>query len=192
VPFVYYPLAQMHTSRVALVARTDGDALALADTVRRTVIELDRDTAVYRVGSLEGHLAETIAGDRLTATLLAWCGGLALVLALVGIYGVVSYAVGRRTREIGVRVALGAGPLQIVGLVLGEGLRVLTLGMVVGIAAALAAARLLGSILFGISPSDPPTFAVVAGALGLVALIAAALPARRALTVNPVSVLRQD
>jgi predicted permease len=192
VPFVYYPLAQMHTPRVALVARADGDALALADTVRRAVLEIDRDATIYRVGTLEAHLAETMAGDRLTATLVAWCAGLALVLALVGIYGVVSYAVGRRTREIGVRVALGAGPVQIVRLVLEEGIRVLALGITVGIAAALAAARLLESLLFGVSSSDTPTFALVAGALGLVAMMAAALPARRALTVNPVSVLRQD
>jgi predicted permease len=192
VPLVYYPLAQAHAARVVLVAKTEGEPLVLADTIRRTVSQIDRDAAVYGVGTLAGHVAESSAGDRLTATLVACCGALALVLALVGIYGVVSYAVGRRSREIGVRVALGAGPVRILRLVLGEGLRVLVLGIAVGTVGALAAARLLESILYGISPSDGLTFAAVAGSLAVVTVIAAALPARRALAVNPVTVLRQE
>ena len=192
VPIVYYPLAQNYTARMTLVASTGADAVGTADEVRRTLASIDRDAAVFRVMTLNAHLAETLGGDRLTAALVASCGGLALLLALVGIYGVVSFAVGRRTREIGVRVALGARPLQIAGLVVGEGLRVLSAGLLIGLAAAAAAARLLESMLYGVGSSDAATFIAVAVALGVVALIAATLPARRALAVNPIAVLRQD
>jgi predicted permease len=191
-PLVYYPLAQSFTRRVGLLARTDGDPLALADTIRRTVASIDRDASVYRVTSLEAHLAESVAGDRLTATLVAGCGLMALVLALVGLYGVVSFAVGRRTREIGVRVALGAGPRQVIRLVLGEGFRVVIVGIVLGVAGAVAAARFLQSLLFGVTASDPATIIAVAAMLGFMTALAAALPARRALAVNPVVALRQE
>jgi hypothetical protein len=110
VPYVYYALAQTYSRRVVILAATAGDPAALTDTVRRTLASFSRDAAIYRVTTLSTHLSQALAGDRLTAALVGSCGTLALILALVGIYGVVSHAVGRRSREIGIRVALGAAP----------------------------------------------------------------------------------
>lgn len=192
VPYVYYPLAQSYTPRVVILAATAGDPRPLTDTIRRGLADLNRDAAIYRVTTLSGHLSEALAGDRLTAALVGSCGALALVLALVGIYGVVSCAVGRRSREIGIRVALGARPSQVLRLVLGDGLRVIGVGTALGVAIAAGATRLLESLLFGIAPSDTTTFVIVPATLVVIALMAALLPAKRSLALDPVAVLRQE
>lgn len=189
-PVVYYPLAQAYGPQRRVIVRADGDPAALAGAVRRALMEVDRDAAVYRVITLESHLAEALADARLTATLVTACGGLALLLSLVGVYGVVSYGVGRRAREIGLRMALGAQPLHIVRLVIGEGSRILIAGVVTGLLGAVLATRLLQSLLFGVSALDTATFVTVTIALGIAALAAAALPARRALQVDPIAELR--
>ena len=192
VPMVFYPFTQAPQSAMSLVVRTTGDPMQVAGAVRAAVLSQTPDAAVYQVRSLDAHVAEALGGERLTASLVATCGGLALVLALIGVYGVISYAVGSRIREIGLRVALGAAPSAIVRLVLREGLRVLSSGLVVGLAAAAAAARLLQSMLFGITPLDGVTFSVVIAALAAATTLAASLPARRALGVDPMVALRHE
>jgi len=142
--------------------------------------------------TLEAHLEEALAGNRLTVTLVTMCGVLALALALVGVYGIVAYAVVRRTREIGVRVALGATPWQVLRLLLIENGNIVALGLAIGLGAAMAATRLLGSMLYAISPTDAATYGTVLATVGLVAAAACVVPASRALRVDPVAALRQD
>jgi predicted permease len=192
VPYVYYALAQTYSRRFVILAATAGDAASRTDTVRRTLTSFNRDAAIYRVTTLSTHLSQALAGDRLTAALVGSCGALALILALVGIYGVVSYAVGRRSREIGIRVALGAAPGEVVRLVASEGFRVVLAGTVIGLPIAAVATRVLASLLFGVSASDTATFIVVPVSLLLVAMVAALIPARRSLAIDPVVVLRQE
>ena len=192
VPMVFFPFEQVPSGSMRLVARTIGDAEPTAGLIRKALVEGSPEVAVYNVRTLEAHVAEALGGERLTASLLATCGGLAVLLALVGVYGVVSYAVGSRTREIGLRVALGAAPRAIVRLVLGEGVRVLAAGLAVGLVGAALAARLLQSMLFGVNALDARTFGTVIAALAAAAIAAAALPARRALRVDPMVALRHD
>jgi predicted lysophospholipase L1 biosynthesis ABC-type transport system permease subunit len=192
VPLVYYPLGQSYRSTVALVARTAGDARPLIETVRGAMVAVDRRVPVFRTITLTSHLDEVVAGERLTAALLTVCGGMALLLATIGVYGVIAYAVIRRRREIGVRVALGARPRHVVRLVLGEGLGITAAGLAIGIGAAYLAARALAFMLYGVSASDPRTFLLVPSILTVVALLAAVGPARRALRLDPMTVLRQE
>jgi predicted permease len=192
VPLVYYPQAQEYSRQATLIARATGGAGSLVDTVRRAAAETDRAVAVYRAGTLDARIAEALSSDRLAATLIAVCGALALLLAMVGVYGVVAFAIARRGREFGVRVALGARPVQILALVVGEGARVTALGLGFGLAAALVATRALASLLYGIGTSDATTFAAVAAALAAVIVAAVLLPARRALHVDPIVVLRDE
>jgi putative ABC transport system permease protein len=191
-PVVFYPLEQVPSHRVMLVARTGVDPGTLAEAVRRTVTDSDRQVAVFRTVTLEAHLAEALTTNRLTLALVGTCGGMALLLAMVGVYGIVAFSVARRTREIGVRMALGARPAQIFRLIVSEGGRVIALGVVVGALGAAAGTRLLGSMLYGVSATDPLTFAGVPLTLALVALLASCLPAFRALRLNPVVALRQE
>ena len=192
VPVVYYPLAQAPRPAMTLVVRSAGNPMGLAGAIREAMTAERADVAVHNVRSLEMHIAEALGGERLLASLVATCGGLALLLALIGVYGVVSYAVGMRTQEIGLRVALGAAPAAIVRLVLREGMRVLSVGLLIGLAVAAATARLLQSMLYGVTPFDPATFAAVIGALAAATILAASLPARRALAVDPMRALREN
>ena len=191
-PIVYYPLAQSDPSRVTLIARTSVDPLSLIEGIRQQMIAVERAAPVYRVQTMSSHLAEVMAADRLTAALVGICGAMALLLAAIGVYGVIAYSVVRRTREIGVRVALGARPPHIIRLVLTEGLSVTAIGIVLGLGATFLAARGLASMLYGVSSSDAATYATVPALLAMVAVLAALGPARRALSVEPVAVLRQE
>ena len=191
-PVVYYPLAQAYSPRMTLAARTPSDPAAYADTIRRQMREVHHGVAIYRLTTLDAYLAEALAGDRLTTALVTTSGAMALVLAAVGLYGLVAYAVVRRMREIGVRVALGARPHDIMRLVLGEGLMVTGIGIACGAAAAFAATRVLASMLFGVSATDPAIFVAAPALLFLVTLAAAWIPARRALRLDPILVLRQE
>ena len=192
VPTVYYPFAQAPETTMSMVVRTAGDPMLNAAAVRAAILEANPDAAVYRVRSLDAHVAEALGGERLTAALVSTCGIVALILAVIGVYGVVSYAVGTRIREIGLRVALGAAPRAIVRLVLREGFRVLATGLVGGLAIAAVAAKALQSLLYGVTPLDGATFTVVVGALAVATVLAAALPARRALAVDPMVALRHE
>jgi putative ABC transport system permease protein len=191
---VFYPLAQNFMPRMTLVARVDGAPTAMVDPIRRAMLGVDATVPVYRSMTLKSHLDESTAGDRLTATLVGVCGGMALALATLGVYGVVAYAVARRTRELGIRIALGARPPDLVRLILSEGLTVTAAGTALGLVAAAVAATGLGSALplYGVNPTDPITYLTVPVILVVVAIIAALPPTQRALRLDPNAVLRQD
>ena len=194
VPTVYYPLEQEYRPRMTLAARVDGPARGMVDPIVRAMSAVNPRIPVYRSMLLSAHLDESIAADRLTASLVALCGGMALLLATIGVYGVIAYAVVRRSREIGIRVALGARPPDVVRLILGEGVHVIGGGVALGLVAAALTARALGSLmpLYGVGPTDPLTYATVPALLLGVALLAAMAPARRALRLDPNAVLRQE
>jgi hypothetical protein len=189
---VYYPASQNHRARMALIARTTGDPLPMLEPIRREVLAVNRGVPIFGVKTLSGQLSEALAANRLTAALVATCGAMALLLAIVGVYGVIAYAVVRRRREIGVRMALGARPVQVVRLILAEGMTVTLVGIAGGMAAAAAVTRVIASMLYGVSASDAATYAAVPALLLIVSLLAALAPTRRALRVDPMSVLRQD
>ena len=191
-PVVFYQLGRDIPRRAFLVVRTPGDPAQYAETIRRRATAVDRSVAVFRTMTLEDHLAEAVAANRLTVALVTFCGLMAFVLAAVGVYGIVAYAVERRTREIGIRVALGARPGQVLALLAREGGRVILAGVVIGLVAAWGATRLLTSMLYGISATDPATFLVVPAAVSAIALVASCVPAARALGINPVAALRHE
>ena len=191
-PIVFLRLGRDFMGRAYLVAKTPGDPRALADTVRRQAAAIDDRVAIFRTITLEDQLADGLAGNRLTATMVTVCGALAFLLSVVGIYGIVAYAVVRRTREIGVRVALGAQPGQVLGLIVREGGRVIGVGLAFGLVMAVASTRLLESMLYGISATDVSTLVVVSVALAGAALLASCVPAARALRISPVAALRHD
>lgn len=191
-PYVYYPFTQNYTPRMTLVARTSGDAAAQVEPVRRTVRAIHASVAVFRTTTLMAHLEEVLSAERLTAALVAASGAMALLLAIVGVYGVIAYGVVRRTREIGVRIALGARPVDVTRLVVSEGLQVTLAGIGGGVVAALGVTRLLASMLYGVSPWDAVTFVAAAALLAAIALLAAWLPTQRAVRLDAAIVLRQE
>ena len=177
---------------VNLVLKTATDAAALAEPLRRAVKEVDPGIAVAGVATMDATVAEANGGARFYATLVAIFAGLALVLAAVGIYGVMSYAVAQRTQEIGVRLALGAAERQIFGLVVGESLKLAVIGLVIGLAASIGVGRALQRMLFGVQGTDAVTFGVTAGVLVSVAFLASYVPARRAMRIDPMQALRVE
>jgi ABC-type antimicrobial peptide transport system permease subunit len=160
--------------------------------VRRAVADMDPGDVVYRAQTLDDVLAGSVAARRLSMILLSVFAALALILACVGIYGVISYLVAQRTHEIGVRMALGAQRLEVMRLVLGQGARMATIGVAIGSVAALGLMRLMANQLFGVTAHDPLTFTGVAGVIMLVAIAACYVPARRAMRVDPVVALRSE
>ena len=191
-PVVFYQMGRDIPRRAFLVARTAGEPLQHTETIRRRATAVDRNVAVFRTVTLEDHLGEAVAANRLTVALVTFCGLMAFLLAAVGVYGIVAYAVERRTREIGIRMALGARPGQVLALLAREGGRVILAGVVLGLVAAWASTRLLTSMLYGISATDPATFFVVPAAVTVIALVATCIPAARALGINPVAALRHE
>jgi predicted permease len=186
------PLMRLAANAVAVVLRTAGDPAAVMGPVRRAVEQVDSRDVIYGVQTLDEVIAGSVAARRLSMILLGIFAGLALVLSCVGIYGVVSYVVGQRTHEIGVRMALGAERGDVMRLVLGEGARMTLVGVAAGVAAALGLTHLMADELFGVTPQDPLTFAAVAIVLMLVALVACYVPARRAVRVDPMVALRYE
>lgn len=197
-PAIYYPLA-WHTGPIRpkvvvmdMVVRTTGSPEALVPTLRQKVRELDPDLPLANISTMESWIANSAAQPRLNARLLACFSALALLIAAIGIYAVLAYSVTQRTREIGLRIALGAPPRSVLRLVVSEGMKVGLIGIAVGLLGALAAGRALASIVYGVPVSDPATFAAVALALTLIALAACFIPARRAAKVDPMVALRYE
>jgi putative ABC transport system permease protein len=189
-PTVYYIHAHLVYTGMVFVVRTQGDPLALAESVRRVIHGIDAAQPVAEMRTMEAVVRETFARQRFGAMLLGGFALASLLLAAVGIYGVMAYSVTERTREIGVRVALGAEPGRILALVLGAGVRVVLVGAAVGTGGALLLTGLLKGLLFGVKPNDASTFAASAVLLMAVALVAAYLPARRASRLDPTVALR--
>jgi predicted permease len=193
-PFMQLPekLMAMVADSVAVVLRTEGDPTAVMDSVRRAVAEIDPREVIYNVRTMDEVVSGSFAARRLSMLLLSVFAALALVLACVGIYGVISYLVSQRTHEIGVRMALGAERGDVLRLVLGHGARMALVGVAIGVGAALGLTRLMANQLFGVSAYDPLTFAAVALLLMVVAVAACYIPARRAMSVNPMIALRHE
>jgi len=188
----YVPLAQAPQAMMMLALRTSGDPLALAGAARGAVLEVDRDEPVYHVASLGERVAETLLLPRVAALLVAVFAAAALLLASLGLYGLVAYVVGAQTPEFGLRMALGAGAGDVLRQVLGRGLRLVAAGMALGGVAAFTLARLARGLFFEVNPSDPRLYAVTMGAVMLAGLVAVGLPAARAARVDPARALRDQ
>lgn len=191
-PFVYLPLSQDPATTMALLVHTDARAQQAADLVRREVRAVNQNIPVYDVTTMKANIESRTMVTRLGVFLLGLCGLLALTLAAVGIYGLVSYSVTQRKQEIGIRMALGARPQQVLNMVLLEHVVLLVLGAVAGVLAAIGFGRLIGSFLFGVAPTDAATYAQVIALFAVVTLVASFLPARRAARLNPSITLRRD
>jgi ABC-type antimicrobial peptide transport system permease subunit len=177
---------------VSYVVRTSTPPLALLPAIRQVISGFDRKLAIAQPRTLQGIVDTALSQMAFTMTLIVVAGAVALLLGLIGIYGVMSYIVSQRTSEIGVRLALGADPASVTGQIVRQGGTVAGFGMVAGLAAALAGGRFIESLLFGVTPYDPIIFATTTLALALVALIACWLPDRRAARLNPVEALRVE
>jgi putative ABC transport system permease protein len=191
-PEIYRPFAQEPTDAMTLILRTTADPGALVANLRSALAAVDPDVPVSEIRTLEQVISQAVTTPRFTMLLLTVFAALALVLGAVGIYGVLSYAVGQRTHEIGVRMALGARRSDMLALVVQQGLVLTLIGVGVGLLGAFAATRLLRTLLFEVSPTDPLTFLAVPLLLGAVALLASYLPARRAARVDPMIALRSE
>jgi predicted permease len=191
-PEVYSPELEDVGGDLSFVIRATGEPASLISAVRRLVAEVEPNQALHNVMTMEQRLANTTASRRLNTALLGSFAGVALLLAVVGIYGVMSYAVTQRRREIGVRMALGAQRDDVSRLVIGEGMKLALIGALLGLGGALALTRLLKTLLFGVSATDPLTFIVIAALLIMVALLACWIPARRATKVDPLIALRHE
>ena len=189
-PFFYLNLAQNYGSSPTLIVRTRGNPTDLLATVRSEVATLDKSLPLFDVKTMRQHLGLALLPARLAGSVLGIFGFIALLLAAAGIYGVMAYAVAERTREIGIRMALGANPLAVLRLIVQQGMTLVLIGLAIGLTAALALTHLLKRLLFGVSATDPLTFAGIALLLTTVALLACWIPARRATKVDPMMALR--
>ena len=189
-PFIYLPLLQNYQEAAALLLRVDGDPRLLIETARREILAQDRNILIWDVATMTEHIGMALLPLRIASVASIVFGALTLSLACLGIYGLVAYFVGLRTREIGVRLALGAQPKDILKLVLNQGIRIVLIGGALGLGVAFATTRLLSSFLFGVSATDPLAFTGVVSSLVVAALLACWIPARRATKVDPMIALR--
>jgi putative ABC transport system permease protein len=194
IPEMYFAYGQAlwRQHNMTILVRTAMSPSDVIATIRREVTSLDPNLPIYDVRTMDQWIANSLAAPRFNVVLLGTFAGLALILASVGIYGVVSYSVTQRTRELGLRMAVGAQQRDIVTMVLRESLLVVAAGMAVGAAAALLGTRALSGLLFGVSPMDPATWIAVTSLLFAVAFLASYVPARRATRVDPMSALRAE
>ena len=189
-PEIFVPFSQMPMNGITLFVRTKGNPSDFAGAVRSEVFGIDKNQPVYDVKTLDQRVVQTIAASRSLMLLFSGFAGLALVLASVGVYGIVSYSVTHRTKEIGIRMALGARSVDVLRMVLTNGMTLVLAGVAIGVAGALALTRFLTSMLFGVTATDTTTFVAVSLTLVAVALVACLVPARRATKVNPLDALR--
>jgi putative ABC transport system permease protein len=191
-PTVYWPYPELVMTGMTILVRTASDPLSIASPARAALQQLDPELPLASVATMDQLLADSLSRSRFTMLLLGIFAAVALVLAAVGIYGLIAYSVTQRTQELGIRIALGAQRRDVLRLVLRQGTRLTLLGVAIGVLAALSLSRLLGTLLFGVSATDPFTFAGVAGLLAFVALLACFIPARRATRVDPIIALRYE
>ena len=189
---VYLPYAQSPRARLTLFMRTANDPMGIIPAVRRTMGELAPGVPLYDIQTMDMRVANAMSYARFSTVLLGLFAAVALALATMGTYGVISFAVAQRTREIGIRVAIGATRSDVVRLIVGQGVMLVVVGAVLGIAAALAVTRVLGSLLYDVAPSDPLTFAAIVGLLVTAVIAASWIPARRAASVQPTEALRES
>ncbi|HVP45474.1 MAG TPA: ABC transporter permease [Bryobacteraceae bacterium] len=189
---VYIPYKQDVARTMHLVVKTNRDDPQLSTAIRREILQADPELPLFDIKTMPERLSASVLSSRAAMILCLIFGGLALALSAIGIYGVLAYTVTQRTREFGIRVALGATVRDILGTVLGKGLRLAGIGLGIGIAAALALTRLMTTLLYDVKPTDPVVFLIVAAALGLVALFASLLPSLRAVRIQPASALRDE
>jgi len=188
---LYYPITQWPVRNSYYVLKTTGDPDAMLGTVRRTILEADSTLAVRSVKTLERTMTESLWQRRLWGVLFTAFSALALALAGVGLYGVISYAVAQRRREMSLRIALGASPAGVRGLVVREGMQLCLLGVAIGLAGAFVLGRIIAGLLFGVPPHDPATYALVIVTIGVICLFACWLPALRASRVNAARISRE-
>jgi putative ABC transport system permease protein len=188
----YFPFRQLPNGGMTIVIKTANDPMGIVSAARQQVLEIDPDQPVYGVNTMEQIRSDSIAPDRLTLMLLASFAAVALILAGVGIYGVMAYSVTQRTHEIGIRMALGARQGDVLGMVIRQGMKLAVVGLAIGLGGAWLTTRLMTSLLFGVSATDPMTFAVISVVLAGVALGACFVPARRATKVDPMIALRYE
>jgi len=177
---------------MTVIIRALGDPNQLLAAARDQVRSVDSDQPIYNIRSMNEIRAESVAPERLNLMLLSIFAGIALVLAIVGIYGVMSYSVAQRTHEIGIRMAIGAQPRDVFRMILGQGMVLAVIGIAFGLVGAFGLTRLMRSMLFGVEPTDPLTFAAIALILATVAMVACYLPGRRATKVDPTISLRYE
>jgi putative ABC transport system permease protein len=191
-PLAYWPYPEMRYSSMTVLVRTATTPLSLVGPIREVLAQLDKDQPMAKIATMDELVGDSVARSRFTALLLSCFAGVALLLACIGIYGVMAYTVAQRTQEIGIRVALGAQRADVLRLVLGQGFRLAAIGVTLGVAGALALARLMTTFLYSVSAADPATFVGVAILLGSIALLACYIPARRASRVDPIIALRYE
>ncbi|MFN2565996.1 MAG: FtsX-like permease family protein, partial [Gemmatimonadaceae bacterium] len=201
-PEMYLPYAQFPSTipdstgaaprAMTLVIRTDGDPARLAGPIRAVIRRIDPELPIAQVRTLDEVFSASVSTPRFTTVLLGAFGGLALVLAALGVYGVISYSVAQRSQEMGIRMALGARAADVVRLVVAQGMRPAIVGLIVGVLAAIAGTRLMRQFLFGVSETDAASFAVGVIVLGVAGIVATLVPARRATRADPLVALRAD
>jgi putative ABC transport system permease protein len=191
-PQMWFPFDQWPMSNMTVVIHSNRDLQSVAADARRAIRELDPDLAIARVMTLDDVLAESVAQPRFYMTLLSAFAVVAIVLASIGIYGVIAYLVGQRSREIGIRIALGAPPSRVVRMVVSEGVAMVAAGIAIGVAGAIALTQLMRALLFNTKSTDPMTYILVTLVLAAVALVASSVPALRAAHVDPALAMRAE
>ena len=191
-PGFFVPHTQIPFSQMTMVVKTNGEPTSLVNAVQNEVHAMDRELPVFNVKTMDEYISASVAAPRFNATLLVIFAAVALILTIVGLYGVMSYSVAQRTNEIGIRMALGAQTGDVLRLIVSQGFKLVLIGLGIGLAAALALMTIISSLLFGVTTKDPFTFGAVAVLLAVISLLACYIPARRATRLDPLHALRYE